>query len=786
MWAEYWDTYGRAFDLEEFFKIVPDESNLRAWFYEMFRYAEESGVASRVVKDLLGEKGPFQNSDYLKKKLGAQLFLALAEAEPKSALECLKKTIGTWNKESLLEFIIGRREVVWALEKIAVWKDLFADAARLLLLLGEAENETWANNASGVFASLFTPGPGRVSPTEASPEERFPILRLALEAQSLESRTLGLRASNVALETRHFVRNIGAEYQGLRKEPQLWVPRTNEEIWNAYLRVWMLLTGRIEHLSNSERDATIEVLLQHARGLLELPHVAEAVLDTLKQLSLKSYTDKKKLLSTVIQILHYEKNLASSIQDQLKKLKDDLTGTDFSSLMKRYVGMNLLEDAFDNQDRPVDQAEKKIAELADYAIKNIDLLHKELPWLVTSEANRGFHFGYELGKNDDGFSLLSALLEAQRNANGEKSVYFLGGYFRAIYEKDPVSWEQHLDAIAEDQRSSEWVPELTWRSGMSDRAASRILQLAKSSAISIFHFRIFGLGSVLANLSENIFKEWVEYLLDNPEREAVFIALNLYNFFYIRKESKFKLPEELTIRLLLHNELFQSSDKKIQDHMVVHYWTEIGKAFVILYPEKSLQISDKILEHFGEDGTIVEGFFSMTTAVLNDIVQRFGGEVWKQIVRYLGPPIDTRAFHITQWLKGEESSEMRPVGGALPFIPVEDIWSWADQDTEKRAWYLATFVPNILFREEAKICLARELLVRYGAREDVRRNLISNFSSEGWVGPSSLHYKRKKQYIIDFLKGEDNENVKRWISEYVSLLEERITSSNLEEEREGF
>jgi hypothetical protein len=290
----------------------------------------------------------------------------------------------------------------------------------------------------------------------------------------------------------------------------------------------------------------------------------------------------------------------------------------------------------------------------------------------------------------------------------------------------------------------------------------------------------------LANLSENIFKEWIEYLLDSPEIEAVFIALNLYNFFYIRKESKFKLPEELTKRLLLHKELFQSSDKKIQDHMGVHYWTEIGKAFVIQYPEKSLQISDKILEHFGEDGTIVEGFYSMTTAVLNNIVKQFGGEVWKQIVRHLGPPIDTRAFHITQWLSGEESSELLHGGGALPFIPIEEIWLWADQDIEKRAWYLASFVPNILFREEAKVCLARELLVRYGAREDVRRNLISNFSSEGWVGPSSLHYQRKKQYLIEFLKGEDNENVKRWISEYVSLLEERITSSNLEEDREGF
>ena len=58
--------------------------------------------------------------------------LVLTEADPKSALECLKQTVGKCDRETLLQFT-WRRNVVWALEKIAVWQDLFADAAQLLL-----------------------------------------------------------------------------------------------------------------------------------------------------------------------------------------------------------------------------------------------------------------------------------------------------------------------------------------------------------------------------------------------------------------------------------------------------------------------------------------------------------------------------------------------------------------------------------------------------------------------------------------------------------------------------
>ncbi len=185
----------------------------------MCKYAAESDVARSVVEKLLGANGPFQNDDYLQTQSGARFFLALTEANPKAALACLKRTIGTWSRENLLEFTIGRREVVWALERIAMWRDLFTGAAQLLLALGEAENESWANNASGVFTGLFSLAPGELAPTQAPPQERLSVLKEALKSSSKKRRLLAIHACNKALESQYFFRDVGAEYQGLRNVP---------------------------------------------------------------------------------------------------------------------------------------------------------------------------------------------------------------------------------------------------------------------------------------------------------------------------------------------------------------------------------------------------------------------------------------------------------------------------------------------------------------------------------------------------------------------------------------
>ena len=57
LWTEWWDIYGRGFDLEEFIQDLTPK--LFEWFCEMFKYAAESEAASRIVEDLLGPNGPF-------------------------------------------------------------------------------------------------------------------------------------------------------------------------------------------------------------------------------------------------------------------------------------------------------------------------------------------------------------------------------------------------------------------------------------------------------------------------------------------------------------------------------------------------------------------------------------------------------------------------------------------------------------------------------------------------------------------------------------------------------
>ena len=784
LWVDWWNTYGNGFHLDEFSNNL--SAILLEWFYEMFKYASESEIASQIVKELFGKDGPFQDNYYLKTRLGAHFFLALTEAEPKSALECLKETIGTWTKKELLEFKTGRREVVQALEMIAIWKELFSDAASLLLMLGEAENETYANNASGVFVELFSPGFGQVAPTEASLQERFPILKEALGSISQERRALALQACDQALESEHFVRMIGFSQQGLRKEPQLWMPTTYGELYDSYRRVWKLLYEELDSLSEDERQQVVNILLKRARGLGRIPNLADMFIDTISELVQKSYVDKKKVLAEVSRILHYDgKLLPQQIRQRWEQLRNDMIGSDFSSLMKRYVGMDLLEDKFDEHGKYVDQTLPEIEKLAQQAVDNNDLLQPELEWLVTTDAQNGYRFGYELGKKDKDFSLLTELLEVQQNTTVNASAYFLGGYYRALFERDQQRWEKQLDALAEDKKLSFWVPELTWRSGISDQAVLRILALAEKRIIGVEHFRMFCFGGVVSNSSEDVFKKWIEFLLSHSDVSAVSIALDLYNFYYIRKESKYILPEELTLRLLTHYSLFQRSEIGRRDQMDDYHWAEIGKAFIRFYPKRSLELADKMLEHFGEEGTILYSFYSQTQAVLNEITRQYPQELWKRIIKYLGPPIDSRAFYIRQWLRSMDVFN-KEKEGALSIIPPEEIWKWVDEDIEKRAWYLASFVPKTLYPEEGRACLAREVLVRYGQREDVRNNLMANFSTEGWSGPASLHYHETKQKLLDFNKVEHNENVKRWIDEYIAILDEQIKQARIEEERRGF
>ena len=787
LWLEWWENYyDEDFDLTEFTHGFGPE--LLNWFCDMFRYAAESEEALKIVKQLLGPNGSFMSDSSLL-NLSSEFFSALTEADPISALECLKQTIGKCDSETLLRFT-SRRNVVWALEKIAIWRKLFPDAARLLLALGEAENERISNNASGVFAELFSLGPGAVAPTEASPIERLPVLKEAFESDSKERRALAFKACRKGLISDHFSRTSGAEYQGIRKEPDLWHPKTYPEWREAYRSLWQLLFEQLEHLPEDERKEAIGLLLGYAGSLGRIPNLGDMVVNTVRAIVENKYASEKQIIETISQILFHDdayvenKGLPAEIRQSFEQIRDDLIGSDFHSLMQRYVGMDLVEDELRENEEGVDRVQPHLKTLAQQSIDNPILLELELPWLVTAEAENGNKFGYELGKIDESLSLLPMFLDAQRNAGDNASVYFLGGYFHAIFDKDSTLWEQQLDALCKDIPLNAIVPSLTCYSGLTDQAGLRVLNLAESGTININDFGLFIYRNAITNLSAGVFNAWIELLLNGMDRSTVDLALKLFYNYYISRDSELTLPCELTFRLLSHPDLFIKSDSYRYDTMTDFYWTKTANVLLHLLPQKALELVQLMLVTFGSDRTIFSAS-SQSCSFLTEATKKYPVEVWEYVSEYLGNYDNfSRRASLGRWLKEADLSETEKEKGALTLIPREKIWEWVDRDIENRARYLASeFVPKTLLIEEWHDSLARDLLVRYGDREDVRNTLISNYSTEVSWGPASLHYEEKLQKLVDIRDVDNDKRVNDWIDEYILFLEDQIENAKIREER---
>lgn len=785
---EWWKAHGKKDDLGSLIGSMPQDfrQDMMNRFFSRFPFITSTEPGRILVKKLLSKQGIFADGSLLKTANGSQLFLRLTEANPGSSINCLKRTMGTWNKEQLLEFRTGRRQIVWALERIVVWRELFPDAARLLLALGEAENESYANNASGVFADLFSPAWGRISPTEAPPRERFPILLEAINSDSAERKKLALRAFRRALQWGGFHRIVGAEYQGARAPAELWTPNTFKEIFDYLKIVWEYLNENLIRFDEEIRDEAVGILLQSARGIASIsPSLSEMVVQTFRKLSSYPWMDKNRLLEAVSRITHYDsKKMPESTLEGWIKLRGELTDSSFSGLLRRFVGMELLEDYYhDGESYDTRWVESKVRGLGEKAMEDPSLLEPEYSWLITEQAKRGHLFGYELGKLDAEFSLLEKLMQEQKKAGPGGSVHFLGGYFRALFEKNKSLWEDRLELLSKDNSLRRFVPELTWRSGITDRAAKRILLMAEKAEIKIDAFWILRFGGVIKRVSEPIFVDYVNFLLKEPSGLGPLIALELSYFYYA--ESGKTPNKDLTLTLLLHPAFWgKGKDVRQNQLMLRHYWKELARMLISQFPETEDLLAEQIIKFLGDDRSIAAGFYSQIHEILVEIVERNPDKFWVSIAKYLGPPLDRRAFYVKSWLRGERG----PTGRAsvLDLFSSDDIWKWVDEDINNRAWYLATFVPPYLFHSKEKICLAREMLVRYGKREDVRGNFSANYSTEGWTGSAIVHYKARKNELLEFKRKERNANVVKWIEEYLETLERDIERAKMMGEREPY
>ena len=285
---------------------------------EELELTEEAKELGRLFLEV---KIPFDHAEYLLTGTTAsQVFRALSVLNPSSASNVAKKTIGRVSLERLAEAKDARRNLVRALE-VMVWdRATFFQAAPLLLRLAAAENEQWANNATGEFAQLFRLF---LSGTTVPANDRLPVIRDALDSDDPRIRSVAVRALGTALQDGGYSRMSDTTLGGKRDAKKDWRPSTQAEIAAYWRECFMILHGLIIQ-GAVEADLAKEVLAQHISGVLN-SRLLEELDPQFKQLATHFKGLWPELKTAIRHLLEIRDNLTADHRAALERWMGYLT-----------------------------------------------------------------------------------------------------------------------------------------------------------------------------------------------------------------------------------------------------------------------------------------------------------------------------------------------------------------------------------------------------------------------------------------------------------------------------
>lgn len=733
LWREWCKEYDMGlFPLDEMTNSAKSDmanSNVLAWHMDMLRYAKGTPGVSSIANNLFKPRGFADRHSLLGSHEGADLFYSASKADLEKAVNYLYRYMTNFrDKDELLGFN-GQRQVAMVLTDAAMDRRLFERAARMLLLLAGTEGEQSFSGADQAFVRLFSPVPGSVGWTAMPPLGRLSMIEEALEYDASECRLLGIRACEAALQMQYYIRNIDDDEAWQYNKH--WTPKFRSEYTEYYVRVLGIIRKHLERLEGHERSNLVKVVLSRTRDLLAIPELYDTVLSLLNTIHAKQYVDSEPIIKTISYCLMYgHDGMPANLRKNLEQLRDKATGSNYSSLLKRYVSMNITNDAIDEDDT----YQKAIEKLAKQSL-DVTRLEPELDWLVTDKAIYGHRLGCVLGKMDDG-TLFFRIRDAQRR-HGESKAVFLGGYLYAVFQRNVEEWESLMDSLVRDDILYSRVPALTHMSGMTDRAAARIRNLVMSK-LEPTVLRDFVYGTLVRSMSEERFDEWMQLLADG-NAETYEIALKLYHKYYVY--GNMRIPESAKALLFPDYDI----NEVLHVSRGLYEWSATFTSYIKQNPDE-LDMIRKALKIMTNTSDIDSHRYDELLPALTVAAEQHPAKTWEIIADFIYP---TKNRYVSLWsVRGLLSMDDMAL---VDKISPEVIFEWIDKDKEKRAPLMAFMIPN-------NIHTVIRFAAKYGKIRGVTKKLIGNLNTVPISGSisgktvDSLMEKESDTVVLEFLQ----------------------------------
>ncbi len=671
---------------------------------------------------------------------------ALAAADPAGAAQNLLKALENSDLEARKR-IEGRarREIVWALVRLAWKSSAFHDAVMALALLAEAENETWANNASAEFVARFqiflggsaVPYLRRLEVLDELVAMRRPALsRLVVSALAL----VGNRESS-RMDSGHASDEV----------PEIeWRPRTDGEhfvcVESALKKLSDIARPRPAGLRADLIDAArnLSVMLRDSvlRGL-----VAD-FLESVRQAYPEAREPLRRIIANVLYgEKHYWKQLSTEELKSIEELHSGFEDHTLGARLQQYVGPTTL-----GRDEEPD-----LGPLAAELLQAPEVLAEYWPWLTSGEATEGWRLGQALAANDSAESLAETLPLVP---GAGSDLRMLCAYVCAKRQSLGDRWydEWMATQAARQPRPVALLVEMAWRCGVTDCSAAIVINLLRSEQVSDAILAPLGFGAWGGNVQTGILELVLRAMAETGHRDTA-IGILWHRIKANPQETEHWTP--LALQLITSSDLIRSHQ------MTSYYWSETAKTLVA---EHAGELAAAILrEQADRDSGTWFAEHSEAGAILLQCVNKDPSAVWQAMIPYLSSPAVAYRFIIG----------FPP--GVLERMPPNEVGAWIAEMPEERAALIARLVDKDMSSDET---LTARLLGEYGDNDRVASAFFSAFISGSWWGPASSHWSTLAEALDGIAERTSSAKLRRWAADHARYLRE-MTQQAVEREQEA-
>ena len=483
--ANKWLESKQSGTLEAFFRSLSEDMKLR--MVGRLRWLSRSEKVKEFARALINEALP--NAASLDTDFGSKLLDRFVHLAPDVAMDHLQRLLGGKSIDELKTFEGGRRHVVWALDKLVFRRQTFVPAARLLLRLEAAENETWANNSTGQFKRLYQL---QLSGTEASPQEKLIVLDEGLSSKDTRVQEICLSALDRMLESGHFSRSAGSENIGGADEAlDDWHPKTYADIFEYYRAA---LT-RLEHIAlgvhPEQAKTALNSIGSHLRGLLGIQAMLAEVQDMIARL-FEQHPHWTTPIMAVNQWLYFDREGApEEYQAKLRAYYDDLLPkTDLEQLQVYSSGWAIdIHDPDVTYNRDGDNYfnywPNKVQDIVADSSINADYFFPVLDAFLNGDFSSGSMTVQKIASHvSDPLALLEYLRTLKSAAaDPAKLTNFIGSVIAGARQKDRETAIACLNSAFEVEELVPHAVNLIASAGLDDKLMMHVIQLLKEQKI---------------------------------------------------------------------------------------------------------------------------------------------------------------------------------------------------------------------------------------------------------------------------------------------------------------